>query len=77
MNKQEFIELYRSKLQTALNGLDNDSETKQKYIDLVNKELANTDKEVKSFFLKQLTIRHAENDALLELIQDLVLDERD
>ncbi|CDR65808.1 MULTISPECIES: hypothetical protein [Staphylococcus] len=77
MNKQEFIELYRSKLQTALNGLDNDAEIKQPYIDLVNKELANTDNEVKAFLLKQLIIRHAENDALLELIQDLVLDERD
>ena len=77
MNKQEFVEFYRSKLQTALNELDNDSETKQAYIDLVNKDLANTDKEVKGFFLKQLTIRHAENVALLEIIQDLVVDERD
>ncbi|PTJ01793.1 hypothetical protein BU047_09030 [Staphylococcus simulans] len=75
MTKDEFFEIYKSKLESAINQHENDFETKQSYIYLIDNELPNLDKQAKSFVLKQLVTRHVEHVALVDLIQDLVVDE--
>ncbi|ERS93559.1 hypothetical protein QVA72_01535 [Staphylococcus simulans] len=75
MTKDEFFEIYKSKLESAINQHENDFETKQSYIYLIDNELPNLDKQAKSFVLKQLVTRHVEHVALVDLIQELVVDE--
>lgn len=75
MTKDEFFEIYKSKLESAVNQHENDFDTKQSYIYLIDNELPNLDKQAKSFVLKQLVTRHVEHVALVDLIQELVVDE--
>lgn len=75
MSKDEFFDIYRSKLDSAISQYENDFETKHSYNHLIENELPNLDEQAKSFVLKQLVTRHVEHVALVDLIQEIVVDE--
>ena len=76
MTEQEFIDYYQQKVSAAIDELNNDEDSKSKYVAAVNEGLANESDEIKKFALHQLSISHAKDVAILEIIKELVVDEQ-
>ena len=59
MTEQEFIDYYQQKVSAAIDELNNDEDSKSKYVATVNEGLAKESDEAKKFALHQLMISNA------------------
>ncbi|MCE3020956.1 hypothetical protein [Staphylococcus pasteuri] len=75
MTSQEFMDYYYQKFENAIDTLENDEESKNQYIQMVNDGLGNESDELKEFMLRQLSINHAQNLAIVQIIEEMVVDE--
>ncbi|MCJ1786336.1 hypothetical protein [Staphylococcus warneri] len=75
MTSQEFMDYYYQKFENAIDTLENDEESKNQYIQMINDGLGNESDELKEFMLKQLSINHAQNLAIVQIIEEMVVDE--
>lgn len=75
MTSQEFMDYYYQKFENAIDTLENDEESKNQYIQMVDDGLGNESDELKEFMLRQLSINHAQNLAIVQIIEEMVVDE--